>query len=50
MQKRAELLKLETIEDLIEYQDYIMEDTILNEHFRTINFLNTDEEQRNRYF
>ena len=43
--KRAELLKLSNIEDMIKYKDYLINNTLLNNHFKIINYLKTDIER-----
>ena len=47
--KRAELSKLSTIEDMIKYKDYLINNTLLNNHFKIINYLKTDFEKAKQF-
>ena len=47
--KRAELLKLSNIEDMIKYKDYLINNTLLNNHFKIINYLKTDIEKAKQF-
>ena len=47
--KRVELLKLSNIEDMIKYKDYLINNTLLNNHFKIINYLKTDIEKAKQF-
>ena len=49
MNKLAEILKLEKVEDLEEFKEYLLDNKKLNNHFKIINYLKTDDEQRIQY-
>ena len=47
--KRAELLKLSNIEDMIKYKDYLINNTLLNNHYKIINYLKSDIERTKQF-
>ena len=49
MNKRAEILNLEKVEDLEEFKEYLIDNKKINNHFKIINYLKTDAEQRTHH-
>ena len=44
--KRAEILKLTNTEDLMFYKDYLIDNTLITNHFKAIDYLKTDTENK----
>ena len=42
-------MKLTNTDDLIEYKEYLLENTLLTNHFKVINYLKTDNERTKQY-
>ena len=47
--KRAEILKLNNTEDMTKYKEYLLDNTLLNNHSKIINYLKTENEKLKRF-